>query len=177
MRGGRFVKGQSGNPKGRPKARRPNVSAFDIIFDKKLSSSQGGVEQEISVDEALQLQTYQAALKGSKMAVRAVLKMISKREAAVLKTGPTPVPYAMDWKWEEDPRNADDAMLLLGITVPDPKWTGGFCKYGKRMKMSDWAAQAGISRPGRRVLETKDMEGIKMCALNPQNLKWSRGSR
>ncbi|QNN65230.1 hypothetical protein H9L12_00820 [Sphingomonas rhizophila] len=88
MSGGRFVKGQSGNPNGRPKARRPNVSAFDIIFDKKLSSSQGGVEQEISVDEALELQTYQGALKGSKMAVRAVLKMIAKREAAVLKTAP-----------------------------------------------------------------------------------------
>ena len=69
-RGGdtRFVKGQSGNPAGRPKTRRPNVSAFDIIFDKVLTVNQGGNERELTVDEALQLQTYQTALGGSKIA-------------------------------------------------------------------------------------------------------------
>ena len=63
-RGGdtRFRAGQSGNPAGRPKKRRPHVSAFDIIFDKTLTVTQGGVERELTVDEALQLQTYQAAL-------------------------------------------------------------------------------------------------------------------
>lgn len=89
-RGGdtRFRTGQSGNPAGRPQARRPHISAFDIIFDKTLTVTQGGVERELTVDEALQLQTYQAALKGSKMAVRAVLKMIEKREAALTKLNP-----------------------------------------------------------------------------------------
>ena len=80
---GRFQKGQSGNPAGRPKARRPHVSAFDIIFDRTLTVTQNGVERVLTVDEALQLKTYQAALKGSKMAVRAVLKMIEKRETAL----------------------------------------------------------------------------------------------
>ena len=89
-RGGdtRFRAGQSGNPAGRPKKRRPHVSAFDIIFDKTLTVTQGGVERELTVDEALQLQTYQAALKGSKMAIRQVLKMIEKREQALLKLNP-----------------------------------------------------------------------------------------
>ena len=87
---GRFVKGQSGNPSGRPKARRPHISAFDIIFGKTLTVTQGGVEREISVDEALELQTYQAALKGNRPAVRAVLKMIEKREFAIRKESPMP---------------------------------------------------------------------------------------
>ena len=83
-----FEKGQSGNPAGRPKKRRPHVSAFDIIFDKTLTVTQNGVERELTVDEALQLKTYQAALKGSKMAMRAVLKMIEKREIALAKQPP-----------------------------------------------------------------------------------------
>src|SRR5918993_1279412 len=89
---GRFQKGQSGNPAGRPKKRRPHVSAFDIVFDKRLSVIQNGEERELTVDEALQFKTYLAALKGSKMAVRAVLNMIEKREAALAARTPAPEP-------------------------------------------------------------------------------------
>lgn len=124
------------------------LPAFDIIFDKTIAVAQNGVERELTVDEALRLQTYQAALKGSRMAVRAVLKMIEKREEALAKRNPQPS-RSMAWRFEHDPRNADDAMLLLGITTRDPSWTAP-CSYGTRMKLEIWAAQAGISRPGRK---------------------------
>jgi hypothetical protein len=172
---GRWTKGQSGNPSGRPRKRRPHISAFDIIFDKSLRVSQNGVERELTVDEALQLKTYQAALKGSKMAVRAVLKMIEKREAALAKSAPSDHQGGIQLRWEGDPRNADEAMLLLGITVPDPDWTGE-CEYGVRMKLAIWAAQAGISRPGRRKLDSKAVENIKRDVVDPEKLKWPRGT-
>jgi hypothetical protein len=172
---GRFQKGESGNPAGRPKARRPHVSAFDIIFDKTLTVTQDGVERELTVDEALQLRTYQAALKGSKMAVRTVLKMIAKREAALVNLIPARRQGPMKSRSEGDPRNADEAMLLLGITVPDPGWTGE-CQYGIRMKLANWAAQAGISRPGRSRLTPKDVEDVKRDTLDADKLKWPRGS-
>lgn len=170
---GRFQKGQSGNPAGRPKARRPNVSAFDIIFDKTLTVTQNGVERELTVDEALQLQTYQAALKGSKMAVRQVLKMIEKREVALAGSAPAPVRRPIGFRWEQDARNADEAMLILGITVRDPGWTGE-CEYGVRMKLANWAAQAAISRPGRKTLTQKEVEEVKRATLEPGKLKWPR---
>lgn len=173
---GRFRKGQSGNPAVRPKKRRPHVSPFDIIFDKRLTISQQGVERELTVDEALQLQTYQAALNGSKMAMRAVLKMIEKREAALAKMSPPPAPKGITWRFEVDPRNADDAMLLLGITVRDPSWTEP-CKYGVRMKLNTWAAQAGISRPGRKPLRERQISEIRRVALAPEQLKWPRSMR
>lgn len=172
----RFVKGQSGNPSGRPRKRRPNVSAFDVVFDKKLIATQNGVQRELTVDEALQLQTYQAALKGNRSAVRAVLKMIKAREDTLAKLSPPSPPKPMTWKWEADPRNADDAMLLLGITVADPAWPDE-CQYGKRMKVATWAAQAGISRPGRARLSDRQIEDVKRNALAADELKWSRGSR
>lgn len=172
---GRFQKGRSGNPAGRPKKRRPHISAFDILFDKRLTVSQNGVERELTVDEALQLQTYQAALKGSRMAIRAVLKMIEKREAALAKRSPAPAPKPMTWRFEHDPRNVDDAMLLLGITVRDPQWTEP-CKYGTRMKLSSWAAQAGISRPGRNRLNERQISEIKRVTLAPESLKWPRST-
>ena len=173
---GRWAKGQSGNPAGRPKKRRPHVSAYDIIFDKSLTVTQNGVERELTIEEVLQLQTYQAALKGSKMAIRSVLKMIEKREVALAQRGPAPVQKPVGFRWEDDPRNADDAMLLLGITVPDPDWSGP-CEYGTRMKLASWATQAALSRPGRKLLEQKQVDEINRVTLDAQSLKWPRGRR
>lgn len=171
---GRWQKGQSGNPAGRPRQRRPHVSAFDIVFDKSLTVTHNGVERELTIEEALQLKTYQAALKGSKMAVRAVLKMIEKREVALASRAPPPFQKPYQFRWEHDPRNADEAMLLLGITVPDPRFEGE-CEYGTRMKLATWAAQAGLSRPGRRSLEKREVDELNRVTLNPDQLKWPRG--
>lgn len=173
-RGGdtRFVKGQSGNPAGRPKRRRPNVSAFDIIFDKVLTVNQGGNERELTVDEALQLQTYQAALGGSKMAIRQVLKMIEKREAALAKRHkPAQAPMTIEREYDTD--NALEALRILDIIEPDESW-GDRAK--DRMIVTTWAAQAALSRPGKRKLAEKDVKNIKFFTSNSDQLKWPRGS-
>ena len=173
-RGGdtRFQKGQSGNPSGRPKKRRPHVSAFDIIFDKTLTVSQGGVERELTVDEALQLQTYQAALKGSKMAIRQVLKMIEKREAALLKLSPPAhAPATVEREYDSD--NADEAMRILGITaVVKMSDNGGY--WDTHPRFATWATQAALSRTGRRRFTQKDIEEIKRLTVDPERLKWPR---
>src|SRR5215204_1796535 len=78
---GQFRKGVSGNPKGRPKGtgvRRP--SAFEIVFDKTVRVMQNGQPRELTIEEALQLRTFQDALAGNRAARREVLKMIAARE-------------------------------------------------------------------------------------------------
>lgn len=172
---GRFVKGQSGNPNGRPKKRRPNVSAFDIIFDKTLTVTQYGVERELMVNEVLELQTYQAALKGSRPAIRQVLKMIEKREAALAKIAPPPA-KSVSWQVEYDADNANEAMLLLGIAdYTDPSAGGG--PATRCLRLATWATQAAISRPGRRKLSARDIEDVKRLTLEPDKLKWPRSVR
>lgn len=165
---GRFEKGQSGNPKGRPKTRRPNVSAFDIIFDKSLTVTQNGIERELTIEEALELQTYQAALGGSRMAIRKVLKMIEKREAALAKRVPvhshkvrTEAHYTSD--------NANEAMRLLGIARPDQGMGGN------RWFLEVWATQAALSRPGRGKYRKKDIDNIKFFTTDSERLRWPRG--
>jgi hypothetical protein len=173
-RGGdtRFQKGRSGNPAGRPKKRRPHVSAFDIIFDKTLTVTQGGVERELTVDEALQLQTYQAALKGSKMAIRQVLKMIEKREAALLKLSPpATAPVTMEREYDSD--NANEAMRILGIaSVVRASDSGGY--WDNHPRFATWATQAALSRTGRRQFDKKDIDNIKLLTVDAERLKWPR---
>lgn len=168
---GRFEKGRSGNPAGRPQARRPNNSAFDIIFDKTFTVMQGGTERELTVDEALQIQTYQAALKGSKMAVRAVLKMIEKREAALSKRNPVKT-SGPKLEIEHCSSNADQALRLLGIATDEHNMLGG--GDARTLKLATWAAQLAISRPGRRTLTDKDVDDINRHTADPQAIRWPR---
>ncbi len=172
---GRFVKGQSGNPSGRPKARRPNVSAFDIIFDKTLIATQDGVEREITVDEALEFQTYQAAIKGSKMAVRAVLKMIEKREVAPRKAAPGPVVKPKPFRFEHSTQSADEAMKLLNIICGNPGWDSE--DSARPFVVETWAAQAAIRRPGRTKLDERKREGLRLFIKDYDKLRWPQGRR
>ena len=149
---GRFQKRRSGNPAGRPKKRRPHVSVFDVIIDRTLTVTQNGVDRELTVDEALQLQTYQAALKGSRLAVRHVLKMIEQREVALAAPAPKFKPRAAEVKLTNDYYSADKAMRLLGIAYVDPVEQGW---WKDRLKVETWAMQAALSRPGRRQLHRK----------------------
>ena len=56
--GSRFRKGQSGNPKGRPKSRSVSAtSAFDILIDRSLTVTQNGQLREVTIEEALQHRT------------------------------------------------------------------------------------------------------------------------
>ena len=77
-----FPQGPKRQPEGAAEeSEAPAASAFDIVIDKTLTVTQGGVPREVTVEEALQQRTYQEAIAGSRPARREVLKMIAKRES------------------------------------------------------------------------------------------------
>lgn len=118
---GRFRKGQSGNPGGRPRhVRSTSNSAFDVILDRTLKASRDGVLHEVTLEEALQQRTYQEALTGKRLAIREVLRWILKREQWIAKNEPSG-PRKVTWAGTiQDPDNADQALLLLGIAREAP---------------------------------------------------------
>jgi Family of unknown function (DUF5681) len=163
---GRFRKGTSGNSKGRPKSRgASSTSAFDIIMDRTLTVTQGGKPREVTLEEALQHRTYQDAIKGNRAAQREVLKMIAKREKWL--AAKRPVSGFKILTEPEDPDNANEALLLLGIAERD---TWG-------LRLQPWAVQAALSRPGRRRLSARDVSEIKRCTRDAETLRWPAGVR
>lgn len=163
----RFQKGTSGNPAGRPKKRRPNVSAFEIVLDKRLTAIVGGKSRELTIDEALELQTYQAALKGSRMAIRKILKMIEKRETALARKNLAP-PKGAPIIAHHSSGNANEAMRVLDIAAPDPS-------HPNRWQLKAWAAQAALSRPGRTKYSQRDVASIKLFTSDAETLRWPPG--
>jgi Family of unknown function (DUF5681) len=170
----RFRKGQSGNPKGRPKAgSRVSPSAFDVVIDLMLTVTQNGKPREVTVEEALQHRTYEKAIAGSRTAQREVLKMILKREKWLAANAPSYPPLPI--RSEEDPDNADEAMLLLGIAEVDRRWSN-LPKAGRDLLLCPWAVQRALSR-GRRRLTTKDVSEIKRCTRDAEILRWPAGAK
>lgn len=165
----RFEKGRSGNPRGRPR-KKPveEPSAFDIVFDRNVTVNQDGSSRELSVEEALQLKTYQAAIAGSKPARREVLKMIAKREQWLAKRRkPTRTPVM---KMEYESRSADAAMLILDIIAEDQSWSHEYRHH--RYKLRNWAVEAAIARMRPKRMSQNDLDDAKRCTENPDAIRW-----
>lgn len=167
----RFRKGQSGNPRGRPRKQpKPQPSAFDVVIDRTLTIVQDGKRREVTVDEALQHRTYQEALTGNRAARREVLKMIAKREKAITKRAPPRKPVEVLTE-AEDPSNADEALLILGIACRDPRWTE---ERGARewLLIEPWAVEVALRRRAARRMDRQEIEAARCCTRDADSLRW-----
>src|ERR1700675_2743503 len=145
---GWFSKGRSGNPGGRPTASpAPQSSAFEVLVEKTLTVTDRTGTREITVEEALQQQTYQRALAGVGMAVREVLKWIMKRDAWLAKNAPKASRPAITRRISPDPDNADAALLLLGIAAPNPA-RAEFDDDRAQLLPQPWRQTATLPRQG-----------------------------
>jgi len=167
----RFRKGQSGNPRGRPRKQplaRP--SAFDVVIDRTLTIIQGGKAREVTIEEALQHKTYQDAIAGNRAARSQVLKMIAKREQALAAKAPPAKPVEVRIEGT-DPDNADEAMLILGIACRDPRRTD---RTGERehLLLEPWAVEAALARRTARKLDKQDIDEAKRSTRAADTVRW-----
>lgn len=173
---GRFPKGRSGNPSGRPKRlhEAPSASAFSLVIDRMLPFTRDGRPTEISVEEALQQKTYQDALAGKRLAVRQVLRWIERREQWLTKHDRhRPAGPRITWGEERDPDNADAAMLILGIADHNPACSA-IADERHQLLLEPWAVETALGRRGRRAkLTARDVDDIRRCMRGepPDSLK------
>jgi hypothetical protein len=174
---GRFRKGQSGNPGGRPrKQETANASAFDIVVGKTLSVTRNGIPREVTMEEALQHRTYQDAIAGKRMAQRQVLKWIETREAWLEKHAPKVYNTKVRFETTTDPDNIDEALLLLGIADHNPG-RAGLDKDRAQLLLEPWAVQAALTRRRNAApLPEKEISEIRRCTRDPEQVRWPRES-
>jgi hypothetical protein len=144
------------------------------VIDRTLTVTQGGRARELTLEEALQHKTYQAAIAGNRAARREVLKMIAKRERWLAAKAPSH-PRIERLVEPEDPDNANEALLLLGIAERDTRNDGPNDPY-ERLLFQPWAVQAALRRRRRRRLSEKAISEIKRCTRDPDSIRWPVGS-
>lgn len=77
----RFAKGQSGNPRGRPKGSKNMLKLVAEILEQKISIIQDGKPFKISKRTAMFLQLINSAVKGNLKAISSVIAFIEKIDA------------------------------------------------------------------------------------------------
>ncbi len=174
---GWFVKGRSGNRNGRPKTSPAEPpSAFEVLLEKTLTVTDRGGTREITLEEALQRQTYQDALAGKRPAMRQVMKWIIKREAWLAKQHAPGAESPMTVLKEHQPKNADAALVLLGIAAPHPA-RAKMCGARAELLLEPWAAQAALRRRrGAQRLTDNEREEIRRRTRDADSLRRPRGS-
>jgi hypothetical protein len=169
----RFRKGESGNPKGRPRREKaPTSSAFEIIVDKSLTVVQDGRQRELSIDEALQYKTYQEAIAGNRSARREVLKMIERRDKAIAERAPKRQPITVLTEWV-DPANANEALQILGIAAADPQRAG---REYEHLLLEPWAVDAALRRRRGWRLQERELAEARRCTRDRASIRWPKPS-
>lgn len=174
---GWFLKGRSGNLKGRPSSSRTSrASAFEVLVDRTITVNGRGGTREITVEEALEQRTYQDALAGKRMAMREVVKWIIKREAWLVKNVSSPSCQVISRGIVDDPDNADAALLLLGIAAHNPE-RADIGADRAQLLLEPWAVQTALRRRrgGQRLTEQERGE-IRRCTRDANSLRWPRGT-
>ena len=82
----RFKRGQSGNPKGRPRKPKPPPPSPFAILDELLPVHEPDGVSELPLEDAMLIKTYQLAINGSRRAQKKIVKMILERQKLRLKS-------------------------------------------------------------------------------------------
>ena len=76
-----FKKGQSGNPKGRPKGSRNFAKDLDVVLNTKVTVQENGQPRKMTTQQAALLRLVEKALKGDVRALDRLLTLADQRSA------------------------------------------------------------------------------------------------
>jgi hypothetical protein len=167
----RFKRGQSGNPKGRPRKPKPPVSSPFAILDELLTVHEPGsvpaargrhADQELSARD--HWQPSPLGRKSSRCDPRA-RKAPPQRRA--------PRSPRITSQIEEDPENALEALEILGIASRRANTNAGDSRDG-RLRLERWAAEAALRRGNFDDLSSSDIQSIRGWTHDGDAVKWPR---
>ncbi len=159
----RFRKGQSGNPKGRPKNRSKEIP-YDGVLGQMVTIREDGRERRVTAAEAFLLQLTQKGLAGDSAAARASLEAIEAARATrgTAHEGLTVI------IWKSVRSGADAILEELGIAhrkyPTDEKRV--------RWQINPWIVEAALARMGEQRLSAAEQREVWANVRAPQKVTW-----
>lgn len=158
----RFQKGQSGNPKGRPKNRHREIP-YDHVLGRMVTVREDGRERRITAAEAFILDLTKKGLAGDSASARASLTAIESARAA----RPDPnVVLNIVWKCVT-PGSVACALDALGMAVKLRRYT-----EDTRHELRAWIVQKALDRLGSRQLSLEEQHTVVRATRSPEEVRW-----
>ena len=161
--GSRFRKGQSGNPRGRPRGRRRELP-YEAVLGQKVIIRENGRERRVTAAEAFLLQLIKRGLDGDSAAARAAIAAIGDIRGADVSVdyGPTGIVVTF-----VSPGSVNTAVECLRIGTKLDRF-----RETARMMLEPWMVEAALARFAEKRLTPEQQEIVLKATRTPAKVRW-----
>ena len=159
----RFRKGQSGNPKGRPRNRRRGIP-YDHVLGQMVTIREDGRERRVTAAEAFLLQLTKKGLEGCSVSARASLAAIEAARSSNRNAGEDHTVVRLIVRSFGLCCVVED----LGMAVRINKASKDNC----RLELKPWIIEAGLARMQPNELSVEQQRVVLASTRSPQKVRW-----
>src|SRR4051794_1186518 len=159
----RFKKGQSGNPRGRPRNRRRDIP-YDMLLGQMVTVREDGRERRVTAAEAFILQLTKKGLEGDSASARASLTAIENARASRKANGTDQTIIRIQFRTFGLCCAVED--LGMGVLVHPAD------KDRVRLMLKPWVVELALARLGDRRLSLEEQRTVAASTRTPEKVNW-----